>query len=102
MELSVCDSIIIGIHLDEPEFLIPIGKTITGNQHFHFKPIFKINNAIRVRHYGPLNRIDTSIKKSFGYISENALVASTDPYVRVWDYTREVYDIFVGISENLL
>lgn len=102
LDLNICGPIIIGYHSDKIEFLIPIDKTITSNDHFLYKEVFKLVNAIMQRHYGSYEEIGRSIEKLKQYISAKSLICTTDPYISVKSEDRGVYDIFIGISENIL
>lgn len=102
IDLKICGNIIITKHDETTEFLVPVDRKFEGNQHYVFKPGFKLVNAVRQRYYGNLDEIDTGLKELNSYIFENSLVPITDPYIMDVDSDNSVYDIFIGISENVL
>ena len=100
--LEICGNIIFTKHDDITEFLIPVDRKFEGNQHYMFKPGFKLVNAIRHRYYGPFDNIDIGLKEINSYISESSLTPITNSYIMEVDSDNSVYDIFIGISENVL
>lgn len=102
LNLKICGPIIIGKHLNEVEFIIPIDKAVSGGKYYSYKALLKLTNAVRQRHYGSYERIGESIAILRKYISDNLLTADSNPYILVRSLEREVFDIFIGISENVL
>ena len=102
IDLKICGNIIITKHDETTEFLIPVDRKFEGNQHYVFKPGFKLVNAVRQRYYGNFDEIDTGLKELNSYISEQSLTPITSPYIMEIDSDNGVYDIFIGISENVL
>lgn len=102
LDLKICGPIIIGKHRNEVEFIIPIDKAVSGGKYYSYKALFKLTNAVRQRHYGSYERIGESIAILRKYISDNLLTADSNPYILVRSLEREVFDIFIGISENVL
>lgn len=102
LDLKICGPIIIGKHRNEVEFIIPIDKAVSGGKNYSYKALFKLTNAVRQRHYGSYERIGESIAILRKYISDNLLTADSNPYILVRSLEREVFDIFIGISENVL
>ena len=100
--LEICGNIIMTRHNETIEFLIPVNRRFEGNQHYVFKPGFKLVNAARQRYYGSFDNIETGLKKLKSYISKNSLTPITNPYIMEVDSDNSVYDIFIGISENVL
>ena len=100
--LETCGNIIITKHDGITEFLIPVDRKFEGNQHYVFKPGFKLVNAARQRYYGSFDNIDTGLKELNSYIFENSLTPITNFYIMEVDLDNNVYDIFIGISENVL
>ena len=83
LDLKISGSIILGKHLNEVEFLIPIDRTIGSSKHFSYKAVFKLMNAVRQRHYGSYEKIDESIAMLRQYISDHFLTPVTSPYILV-------------------
>lgn len=102
LDLKICGPVIIGMHLNETEFIIPVDRAVSSGKYFSYKAQFKLTNAVRQRHYGTYDRIDESIAALRKYISDNSLNPDSNPYILVKNPDREVFDIFVGISENVL
>ena len=102
IDLEICGNIIITMHDEITEFLIPVDRKFEGNQHYMFKPGFKLVNAVRQRYYGAFNNIDAGLKELNSYIFEHSLTPITNSYIVEIDSDNSVYDIFIGISENVL
>ena len=84
------------------EFVIPVNKKFTSNQHYEFKSEFKLVNAVRARHYGSFSTIKNKVDDLKAYIEEHSLTPVTQPYYMIQDCKNEIYDVFIGISENIL
>ena len=102
IDLELRGNIIITRQDGITEFLIPVDRKFEGNQHYVFKPGFKLVNAVRQRYYGSFDNIDTGLKELNSYISEHSLTPITLPYIMEIDSNNGVYDIFIGMSENVL
>ena len=84
------------------EFIIPIDREFSSNKHYSFKPEFKLVNAVRARHYGSIENIETKITELREYIRDYKLTPITPPYFIVQDLENDVYDVYIGINENVL
>ncbi len=84
------------------EFVVPVGRTISSCQYYRFKPEFKLVNAVRARHYGSFSCIEDKVKKLFEYLAEHSLSPVTQPYYVARCLESEIYDIYIGINENVL
>lgn len=102
IDLEICGNIILTKRNGTTEFLIPVDRRFEGSQHYVFKPGFKLVNAVRQRYYGSFDNIDTGLKELNSYISEHSLTPITLPYIMEIDSDNGVYDIFIGMSENVL
>lgn len=102
LDVKINGSIIIGCHSDKTEIIIPIDKKICSSKVYSYKNTFKLVNAVRQRYYGSYDNIGNSIESLKSYISNNNLISITDPYISVKSAERDVYDVFIGISENVL
>ena len=59
-------------------------------------------HAVRVRHYGSFSTIKNKVDDLKAYIEEHSLTPVTQPYYMIQDCKNEIYDVFIGISENIL
>lgn len=84
------------------EFNIPVNKSFSENSHYRYKSEFKLVNAVRARHYGSLEKIEETIMELNRYIRKNSLVPITSPYFMVQSVEHDIYDVLIGISENVL
>ena len=57
---------------------------------------------VRVRHYGSFSTIKNKVDDLKAYIEEHSLTPVTQPYYMIQDCKNEIYDVFIGISENIL
>ena len=116
LNLKICGNIaatvhgektISGLKMSDIEFLIPIDKKIKENSAFKFKPLFKLVNAVKLRHEGSLSKIKESEYILNEYISQNALQSVTQIYYLFiqsteYDNGDNIVDIYKGINENIL
>lgn len=84
------------------EFLIPVDKRFSSNKHYRYKPEFKLVNAIRTRHYGSFDSIQNKVEELKEYIQNHSLSPVTPPYYIVQDLKNKIYDVYIGINENIL
>lgn len=84
------------------EFIIPIDREIVSNEFYKFKSVFKFVNALRIRHYGSFEKIGNKVEILNKYIKLHSLYPITQPYFIVQDCENEIYDVYIGISENVL
>lgn len=84
------------------EFIIPVDRSFTGTQHYLYKSEFKLVNAVKIRHFGEISDISRKMSELNAYIEENFLMPLTSPYVIVQDIEHSVFDVYIGIDENIL
>lgn len=116
LNLKICGNIITTIHGKETlndmkivdiEFLIPVDKKLKRNFTFKFKPIFKLINAVKIRHEGSMETLNQTEKILNQYICDNNLHSVTRTYYLFVQSTEfensdNIVDIYKGISENIL
>ena len=102
IDLNLNGKIVMTSDSSNMEFNIPVNKSFFGNSHYQYKSEFKLVNAIRARHYGSLDNIEETIIELNEYIQENSLVPITNPYFIVQSIEHDIYDVLIGISENVL
>ena len=84
------------------EFLIPVDKQFSSSKHYRYKPEFKLVNAIRTRHYGSFDSIQNKVEELKKYIQDQSFLPATPPYFIVQDIKNKIYDVYIGINENIL
>lgn len=84
------------------KFIIPVNESFPSNQHYQYKPEFKLVNAVRARHYGSFLSIGDKVEELYAYIAEHSLQSITQPYFIVRDIQNGIFDVYIGISENVL
>ncbi|MCM1508667.1 MAG: hypothetical protein NC177_16290 [Ruminococcus flavefaciens] len=84
------------------EFNIPVDTVFQDNSHFQYKPEFKLVNAVRARHYGSFDDIKKRVIELNQYIENASLNSVTQPYFIAQDVVNGVYDVWIGIDENVL
>lgn len=94
--------VIIKINKDNVQFIIPVDKKFKSCEHYKYKEEIKIVNAVRVRHYGNFKGIKKTAESLSDYIIQNSMQAVTQPYYTVNEFQNDVYDVYIGISENVL
>lgn len=91
------------------EILIPLNKEIHVPSDYKFKPIFRLNNAVKVRHQGNPAMLQNSANELMKYIADHQLTPITTGYnVTVQEPTNQndvdslIIDMYVGVSYNIL
>lgn len=91
------------------EVLIPLNKEIRVPSDYKFKPIFRLNNAVKIRHKGNPAMLQNSANELMKYIADHKLTPITTGYnVTVQEPTDPndidslIVDMYVGISDNIL
>ena len=84
------------------KFIIPVNESFSSNQHYQYKPEYKLVNAVRARHYGSFLNIGDKVEELYAYIAERSLQSITQPYFIVQDMQNGIFDVYIGISENVL
>ena len=91
------------------EILIPLNKEIHVPSDYKFKPIFRLNNAVKIRHQGNPAMLQNSANELMKYISDHQLTPITTGYnVTVQEPTNQndvdslIVDMYVGVSDNIL
>lgn len=84
------------------KFIIPVNESFSSNQHYQYKPEYKLVNAVRARHYGSFLNIRDKVEELYAYIAEHSLQPITQPYFIVRDIQNCIFDVYIGISENVL
>ncbi len=116
LDLKICGNIaatvhekknISGMEMSDIEFLIPVNKKISESFAFKFKPVFKLVNAVKIRHEGSMKQIERAEHTLDEYITQNAMQPVTPVYylfIQCTEYNNEdnIVDLYKGISENIL
>lgn len=116
LDLKICGNIaatvyekenISGVEMSDIEFLIPVNKEISESSAFKFKPVFKLVNAVKIRHEGSMKLIERAEHTLDEYITQNAMQPVTPVYylfIQSTEYDNEdnIVDLYKGISENIL
>lgn len=91
------------------EVLIPLNKEIRVPSDYKFKPIFRLNNAVKIRHQGNPAMLQNSANELMKYIADHKLTPITTGYnVTVQEPTNPndidslIVDMYVGVSDNIL
>ncbi|WP_124098844.1 DUF5085 family protein [Ruminococcus sp. Marseille-P6503] len=91
------------------EVLIPVDKKITTNSEFKFKPLFRLNNAVKIRHKGNPALLQNSVNELMQYINSHKLMPITAGYnVTVQEPANQndidnlIVDMYVGVCDNIL
>lgn len=96
-------------HIDDEivnvEILIPVIGNIQKCNEFDYKPIFKLNNAVIIRHEGNWNELQNTENLLHDFIKKNNFKAITSTYyvvVRTGNSNSEdcIIDIFIGVDTD--
>ena len=88
------------------EILIPMDKKINSSSEYSYKPIFKLCDAVKLRHCGAPEQLQSSADELMGYIHSNHLQPITTGYniaVSPSESSSDlIVDMYVGVSRNVL
>ena len=91
------------------EILVPMDRKVDLPSDYNFKQLFKIVNAVYVRHEGNPAFLQKVYDEMLLYITKNSLQQITPAYnVTVKDLLpgmsadELVIDVYIGVSENIL
>lgn len=85
------------------ELLIPVNETLQSCNEYSFKPVFRLINAVCIRHEGTFNDIEETLRSLFEYIRMRAYEPITAPYYSIIRLDTEcIIDIYVGTNYNIL
>lgn len=91
------------------EILIPIDKVISVSAPYVIKPVFRLRNAIKIRHKGNPALLQNTANELMKYIKNKGLMPITSGYnVTVQepagptDIDNLIVDIYIGVSDNIL
>lgn len=91
------------------QILVPLDRKIEPPNGYVFKPIFRLNNAIKLRHYGDPSNLQENMNKLTEYIIEKGLMPITPGYNVTINELHDkndveslIVDIYVGVSDNIL
>ena len=97
-----------GMPVFDMEILIPVDKELVfTSETITFKPLFRLTNALVIRHVGNPNTMINTITALNSYITENKLTPITSAYnvtVKEARYPSEIdsmiVDVYVGVREE--
>lgn len=91
------------------EIMYPLDKSINVSAPYVFKPVFRLRNAIKIRHIGNPALMQNTANELMAYIKNKGLMSITAGYnVTVQepssptDMDNLIVDIYVGVSDNIL
>lgn len=91
------------------EIMYPLDKSITVSAPYVFKPVFRLRNAIKIRHIGNPALMQNTANELMAYIKNKGLMPITAGYnVTVQepssptDMDSLIVDMYIGVSDNIL
>lgn len=87
------------------ELLIPVNIELTNCEEYEYKPVFKLLNAVSVRHEGQFSNIENTESMLVEYIRKRSYNILTSPYYSVIrlepdDLNNCIIDIYIGTEYN--
>lgn len=93
----------------EVEIMYPLDKPITVSAPYVFKPVFRLRNAVKIRHSGNPPLMQNTANELMAFIKEKGLMPVTVGYnVTVQepssptDVDSLIVDMYVGVNDNIL
>ena len=86
------------------EVLVPVDKTFQSTSKYVYKPEFKLENALSIKHYGSYVDLMKTYKLLNDYLTEKKLKAITNTYFIIDKNLKNdsIVSLYVGISGNIL
>ena len=86
------------------EVLVPVDRAFESTSKYVCKPEFKLENALRVRHYGSYVDLMKTHKLLNDYLTKKKLKAITNTYFVIDKNcdNNNVVSLYVGINGNIL
>lgn len=86
------------------EILIPVSEEIHECNNYNIKPIYKLTNAVVIRHEGCFSNLNKTIEELKNYIKKMSYQSITNPYCRVVrkEKNNMIIDIYIGLNCNIL
>lgn len=89
------------------EMLIPVNKEFESCEQYICKPVFRLVNAVSVRHIGLYSDIDSVSRSLEMFLKEHSLMPISNIYYMAVKNDKvqplsSVMDAFVSVNENLL
>lgn len=98
-----------GQPLIDIEILVPLSQPVDFKGKYTLKPVFKLDNAVKIRHEGNPAELQNSVNELLRYISKNGLTPITQAYnVTITSVSlphalnEVVVDVYIGVSKNIL
>lgn len=93
----------------EVEIMYPLDKPIAVSAPYVLKPVFRLRNAVKIRHTGNPALMQNAANELMVYIKDRGLMPITAGYnVTVQEPTSPtdienlIVDMYVGVSDNIL
>lgn len=111
LDLEISDNVIFTtIKSDDADMIkviIPVSGQVRPCGEFEYQPVFKLVNAVAIRHEGGFEVIGSTEKQLAEYIEENHFEPITAPYYVLVrndsaNYDNNIIDIYVGVNYNIL
>ncbi|MCM1525046.1 MAG: hypothetical protein NC120_11375 [Ruminococcus sp.] len=89
------------------EILIPVNKAFESSEQYIYKPVFKLVNAVSVRHYGLYSEIGSVRSSLEQFLLKKSLKPVSSIYYKVIRNSEEqpcdsVLDAFISVNANQL
>lgn len=89
------------------EILFPVDKPFQSQGQCIYKPIFKLENAVKSRFYSEYHDIPEIAEKMLAYIKFNNMKPATDVYCVIQgdlnsNVTDKVLDAYVAVNSNIV
>lgn len=98
-----------GVPVMEVEIMYPLDKPIAVSAPYVLKPVFRLRNAVKIRHTGNPALMQNTANELMAYIKDKGLMPVTVGYnVTVQepssptDIENLIVDMYVGVSDNIL
>lgn len=97
------------VPLIDIELLMPLDRSFAVSEPYKFKPVFRLKNAVKIRHEGSPVTLQNTANELMEYISAHGLTPATAGYnvtVKGPENQAEindmVIDIYIGVNDNIL
>lgn len=97
------------VSMMDVEIMCPLDKPIAVSAPYVLKPVFRLRNAVKIRHTGNPALMQNTANELMAYLKDNGLMPITASYnVTVQEpstptsFDNLIVDMYVGVNDNIL
>lgn len=90
--------------INKTSYAYGVAQWLGVRKNYNIKPIYKLTNAVVIRHEGCFSNLNKTIEELKNYIKKMSYQSITNPYCRVVrkEKNNMIIDIYIGLNCNIL